>query len=351
MSVLDRPLSHTPVAVIDFETTGLSPKAGARVVEVGVVRIEPGGDPQVVLDTLVDPEGPVHATDIHGITDDDVVGAPTFRELAGTVYEALDGAVVLAYNSAFDMAFLRAEILRASRLSDCELPPHLCLMWLRPLLGLGNRASLCATCEEFGLPTATHTAADDATVAAYLWLKYREHALAGGVRTFADVASRGTHKYLTTLGNPPYSRQSGLAVFAAPMTVSLKARAGRVAFSSTLPRPTTDTLSTSAILEQAFRALNEHFGHPPVAARRRAYWQSMIAMLGDRQLDSGEIDRLRDERLRLELGEADVRALHSRYLGQRLLQMVEDQSLDPHESGELRSLYSAIRRLGWAPGD
>jgi DNA polymerase-3 subunit epsilon len=351
MSVMDRALNQTPVAVLDFETTGLSPKTGARVVEIGVVRVEPGGDPHVVLDTLVDPEGPVHASDIHGITDDDVVGAPQFRELAGTIYEALDGAVVLAYNSAFDMGFLKAELLRACRLKDCEMPPHLCLMWLRPLLGLGGRASLCATCEDFGLPTATHTAADDATVSAYLWLKYREHAAAAGLRTFADLSAKGTHKYLKTLVNVPYSRQSGLAVFAAPATVSLKARTGRVAFTSSLATPTTATLNTSALLEQAFRALNEHFGSPPIAARRRAYWQSMVAMLGDRALDAGEIDSLRDERVRLELGETDVRALHSRYVGQRLLHMVEDHSIDAHESGELSRLYLAMRRLGWAPGD
>jgi DNA polymerase-3 subunit epsilon len=59
--LLDREIAATPIAVVDFETTGLY--AGEdRVVEVAVVRIEPGGRPEVVLDTLVHPRRRVGAT-------------------------------------------------------------------------------------------------------------------------------------------------------------------------------------------------------------------------------------------------------------------------------------------------
>lgn len=350
MSVMEHAIDQTPVAVLDFETTGLSPNTGARVVEIGVVRVDPGSEPRVAMDTLVNPQGPVYATDIHGITDEDVVGAPTFRELAGALYESLDGAVVLAYNSAFDMSFLKAELLRACKLGDCDMPPHMCLMWLRPLLGLGRRASLCATCEEFGLPMATHAAADDATVSAYLWIKYRDHALANGMRTFGDFTTRGTHKYLKTLTSPPFSRTSGLAVFAGPATTSFKARAGRVAFMPMATRTAVAGAHTSP-WSALLLALHQHFGEPPLATRRRSYWQALVAMLGDRQLSQEEIVRLRAEREKLDLRESDVRALHSRYVAQRLLEMVEDQTMDPNETGELRDLYRAIRQLGWAPGD
>ena len=58
--VLDLRIDETPVAVFDFETTGLS--AGPdRVIEVSIVRLEPGRDPVLALDTLVRPNRPVAA--------------------------------------------------------------------------------------------------------------------------------------------------------------------------------------------------------------------------------------------------------------------------------------------------
>lgn len=191
MSCTDCAIDELPVAIIDFETTGLSPKTGSRVVEIGVARVEPGSDPQLVLDTLIDPEGPVQATDVHGIKDEDVVGAPKFREVVGALIDAVDGAVVLTYNAAFDIAFLQAELQRLDKSLVASPPPHMCLMWLRPLLGLGKRASLCATCEAFGLPGATHSAGDDAVLAAYVWLRYRDHAIKQGWRRYSGPGELG----------------------------------------------------------------------------------------------------------------------------------------------------------------
>jgi len=50
----DRAISETPMAILDFETTGLV--AGVdRVVEVSVLQLDPGKPPRVALDTLVNP--------------------------------------------------------------------------------------------------------------------------------------------------------------------------------------------------------------------------------------------------------------------------------------------------------
>jgi len=48
----DRPAAQTPIAVFDFETTGLNP-GDDRVIEVPVIRIDTGRPPRLVLDTLV----------------------------------------------------------------------------------------------------------------------------------------------------------------------------------------------------------------------------------------------------------------------------------------------------------
>lgn len=73
--VLHHVIKDTPIAVLDFETTGLS-AGNDRVVEVSVVRIEPGLPPRLVLDTLINPRRRVAATHIHGITDRHVVDPP-----------------------------------------------------------------------------------------------------------------------------------------------------------------------------------------------------------------------------------------------------------------------------------
>ena len=90
-------IAQTPVAIIDFETTGLT--AGLdRVVEVSVVRVDPDQKPRLVLDTLVNPNRPMGATEIHGITDADVQQAPKFSDIADEVLAVTAGCVVAAYN-------------------------------------------------------------------------------------------------------------------------------------------------------------------------------------------------------------------------------------------------------------
>src|SRR5574341_1618658 len=122
MAIWGRRIQDTPIAVLDFETTGFSPKSGCRVVEVAVVRVDPGSEPQLVLDTLVDPDGPVHASRIHGIQDEDVLGAPLFTDLAANVAGALQDTVVAAFNASFDMRFLEDELHRSGRGRQAWLP-------------------------------------------------------------------------------------------------------------------------------------------------------------------------------------------------------------------------------------
>ena len=70
-------------AVIDLETTGYSPKHHDRVVEVGIVRIDPDGNRLREYCTLINPHRDMGATHVHGISATDVAGAPAFRDEAG----------------------------------------------------------------------------------------------------------------------------------------------------------------------------------------------------------------------------------------------------------------------------
>lgn len=89
--------------VIDFETTGLD---GAPI-EVGVVDAATG---EVLLEELIDPEGveiEQRATDVHGLTVQDVQGAKTWPQVWPLLVEAVGDRTLAAYNAAFDRARLR----------------------------------------------------------------------------------------------------------------------------------------------------------------------------------------------------------------------------------------------------
>ena len=158
-----------PLAFVDIETTGGSYKF-ARVLEVGVVRVE---DNRIVATykTLLDPGTPVPAmiTRLTGITNADIVGAPTFAAVAPELAEILEGAVFVAHNVQFDYGFLRMEF---QRLGVPFRPRLLCTVKLSRTLYpevRGHKLSDLITRHGFAV-NARHRAFDDAEV---LWQFYK----------------------------------------------------------------------------------------------------------------------------------------------------------------------------------
>lgn len=109
---LGRPVTPARFAVLDVETTGLRPDRD-RVIEIAVVTTDPRGRVIEEWTALVDPGRDPGPTELHGITAEDLAGAPHFGALLPEVSARLDGAVVVAHNLAFDAAFLAAEQGRA----------------------------------------------------------------------------------------------------------------------------------------------------------------------------------------------------------------------------------------------
>ena len=166
------PTSGQPhFAVIDVETTGLS-ASQHRIVEVAVVTTDPWGR---VLDewaTRINPQGPIGATHIHGITDSDVANAPVFADVLGQLNQRLAGAAVAAHHANFDLAFLRAEYARAGW--DLPRVPALCTLeaseYHLPML---DRRRLADCCWAVGTPlTGAHSALGDARATASLLAAY-----------------------------------------------------------------------------------------------------------------------------------------------------------------------------------
>ena len=104
-----------PLAVIDIECTGMN-LSSDRIVEIAIVKILPDGK-KMVKRKLLNPEVPIppSQTDIHGITDEMVKDAPTFRQAANEIRQFIDNADLAGYNSnRFDIPMLVEEFLRVS---------------------------------------------------------------------------------------------------------------------------------------------------------------------------------------------------------------------------------------------
>jgi DNA polymerase III subunit epsilon len=154
-------------AVIDFETTGLSPARGSRAIEIAVVLSDRDGVVTGMHDTLIDAGPVVGPTRIHRISARETAQAPPFRGIAPQLVELLSGRVVVAHNAGFDLAFLRTELGAAG-----YAPGHvesLCTMQLARHFLPGSRRSLRACCDVFGIDLRdAHRASADALATAAL---------------------------------------------------------------------------------------------------------------------------------------------------------------------------------------
>jgi DNA polymerase III subunit epsilon len=159
-------------AVVDVETTGLYARTD-RVVEVAVVQL--GSDGQVTgeFSTLINPGRDVGPTRIHGIRAADVLRAPSFHQVAATLWQLLDGRVMVAHNVPFDARFLDAEFSRCG--VHLPPPPLMCTMQLASyyLPGLPGRSlASCCAAANITMPR-WHSALDDARAGALLLACYR----------------------------------------------------------------------------------------------------------------------------------------------------------------------------------
>lgn len=102
-----------PLAFIDLETTGINLSTD-RIVEIAIVKITVEGEKQVKR-KLLNPEMsiPKTSSDIHGITDEMVKDAPTFKQVGNEIKQFLEHCDLGGYNSnRFDIPLLMEEMLR-----------------------------------------------------------------------------------------------------------------------------------------------------------------------------------------------------------------------------------------------
>ena len=162
------PFNEASLACFDFETTGFSPKRD-RVIEVAVVTVT-HGTVGSSWTSLINPGDDVElgATHIHGIKRDWIRSAPSFAEVAGTLFSLFDGKVLVAHNANFDLGFLRSEMSRAQLLAKGTLFPHWDTMKAADFApSLPASRKLVDVAAAFGVEVANaHQALDDALAVA-----------------------------------------------------------------------------------------------------------------------------------------------------------------------------------------
>ena len=103
-----------PLAFIDLETTGMNLSTD-RIVEIAIIKVLPDGT-KIVKQKLLNPQMPISkaSAETHGISDEKVKDAPTFKQVANELKQFIDDADLSGYNSnRFDVPLLMEEFLRA----------------------------------------------------------------------------------------------------------------------------------------------------------------------------------------------------------------------------------------------
>ena len=164
----EKTLAETTFAVLDLETSGGSPRFGAGITEIGVVKVK-GGQVLGTFQSFVDPghSVPVFITQLTGISDEMLISAPFIDEILPTLFEFLgsaDETVVVAHNSPFDLSFLKA----ASKTHEIDWPNYLTVDTARLARAVLDRdevlnCKLSTLAKFFGASTTpNHRALDDA---------------------------------------------------------------------------------------------------------------------------------------------------------------------------------------------
>lgn len=188
--VLESRLEDLIYVVFDTETTGLTPSSD-EIVQIAAVRLVNGRRVRrEVFDTLVDPQRsiPQSSTDVHGITEDMVKGAPTIAVAGKRFHEFARGAVLVAHNAPFDMEFLRRHEDDIGASFDHPVLDTVLLSAV--VYGQLEQHSLDALTARLGITIpeeARHTAIGDTVATADAFLKLLPMLQARGLRTFGDV--------------------------------------------------------------------------------------------------------------------------------------------------------------------
>jgi DNA polymerase-3 subunit epsilon len=162
--------------VLDTETTGINPKLGNRVIEIGCVELEnrmlTGNNFHVYINP--ERESEEGALNVHGLTTEFLRDKPKFREIVEQLRTYIQGAEVIIHNAPFDLGFLNHEF-KLLNLPDfsSHIGGVIDTLVQAKELHPGKRNSLDALCDRYGVSNShrkLHGALLDAELLADVYL-------------------------------------------------------------------------------------------------------------------------------------------------------------------------------------
>lgn len=199
--------------IFDTETTGLDPKDGHRVVEIGAVEISNLIPTGRVFHVYINPERdmPEEAFRVHGLSSEFLSGQKKFAEIVGEFLDFIEDSPLVAHNAEFDVRFLNAEFatLKLPPLASARIVDTLAMARRR---NPGSPASLDALCQRYGIDLSRrdkHGALLDAGLLAEVYAE-----LMGGRQAALSLQSSGvarrkqTNDLLTARPEPLAARVS-----------------------------------------------------------------------------------------------------------------------------------------------
>ena len=163
--------------VLDTETTGLDPRQGHRVIEIGALEMI---DRQLTgrqYHVYLNPERDIEqgAMEVHGITEEFLSDKPRFAEIADDLLTFTEGAELVIHNAPFDIGFIDNELVLAAHAhaSITEIATVLDTLELARDLHPGQRNNLDALCKRYEVDNSSrslHGALLDAEILADVYL-------------------------------------------------------------------------------------------------------------------------------------------------------------------------------------
>lgn len=161
--------------VLDTETSGLSPKQGHRIIEIGCVELIDKVKTGVVYHQYINPEVSIHprALKVHGISNEFLNAYPKFSEIAEEFLAFIGNDRLVIHNARFDLSFINTQ------LELCGLPKIVdrrvrCTMQIAREMH-GNPCNLNAVCSRYkvdsSIRSSKHGALVDADVLANVYVK------------------------------------------------------------------------------------------------------------------------------------------------------------------------------------
>ena len=161
--------------ILDTETTGLEPAEGHRIIELACLEMDGRRATGRHFHRFVNPGRDIDlaATQVHGLTAEDLADKPKFADIVDEFLEFVDGAELLIHNAPFDVAFLNAELALIGRAKVETVCSVFDTLMMARELNPGKKNSLDALCERYAVDHSKrtlHGALLDAQLLADVWL-------------------------------------------------------------------------------------------------------------------------------------------------------------------------------------